>query len=174
MPRRLVPRRLGPRRLGAPKGGGPNLEKVGPGRVGASEGWGPQRVGAPKGGGPEGWGPRRVGGPKFRAFVFSPLPPLFSFFLPLVGVVSLNFGGVIEGLDPQMCTFGVLGLSCEPPAAKFWEGPAEGGPAGESGEGSSGGESGERPNFGRTMGDPAQVLGKGVHRRVVHGPKNKT
>ena len=82
---------------------------------------GPRRVGAPKGGGPEGWGARRVGGPKgggpeISRFFF-PRPPLCSFFLPLLGVVSWNFGGVIEGRDPQMCTFGVLGLSCEAPAA---------------------------------------------------------
>ena len=28
-------------------------------------------------------------------------------------------GGVIEGRDPQMCTFGVLGLSCEAPALRL-------------------------------------------------------
>ena len=94
------------------------------------EGWGPGLLGPELG--PEGWRfegpnlekvwPRRVGGPKFRAFF--PLPPLFSFFLRLLGVVSFEFGGVIEGRDPQMCTFGVLGLSCEASAAE-----------GESGEG---------------------------------------
>ena len=76
---------------GVPKGGEPNC-------------W------APKGGGPEGWEP------KISCFSF-PRPPLFSFFLPLLGVVSWNFGGVIQGRDAQMCTFGVLGLSCEAPAA---------------------------------------------------------
>ena len=25
----------------------------------------------------------------------------------------MNFGGVYQGQDPQMCTFGVLGLSCD-------------------------------------------------------------
>ena len=28
-------------------------------------------------------------------------------FLPSLGVFSLNFGGVFEGRDPQMCTFGL-------------------------------------------------------------------
>ena len=94
-----------PGKSGAPKGGDP-------------EGWGPKprksgppKGGALKGGGPEGW--------EAQNFVlFFPRPPLFSFFLPLLGVVSWNFGGVIEGRDPQMCTFGVLGLSCEAPAAE--------------------------------------------------------
>ena len=84
--------------LGCPAEGGPR-------RV--PEGWGPPRR---VGGGPEGWGPRNL------ALFFFPRPPLFSFFLPLLG--SWNFGGVIEGRDPQMCAFGVLGLSCETPAPK--------------------------------------------------------
>ena len=37
--------------------------------------------------------------------------------LPLLGLLLLNFGGVFEGRDPEMCTFGVLELSCETPAA---------------------------------------------------------
>ena len=40
---------------------------------------------------------------------------LVSFFLSL-GVFSWNFGGVWKR-RPQMCTFGVLGLLCEAPAA---------------------------------------------------------
>ena len=48
---KVGPRRVGPRRVEAPKGGGP-------------EGWRPRRVEAPKGGGPEGWRPRRVEAPK--------------------------------------------------------------------------------------------------------------
>ena len=38
--------------------------------------------------------------------LFVPRPPQFSFFLPLLGVLSLNFGGVFEGRDLEMCTFG--------------------------------------------------------------------
>ena len=56
-----------------------------------------------------------AGPPKISLFFSSPATNTFC--LPLLGVVSLNFGGVIEGRDPQMCTFGVLGLSCEVPAA---------------------------------------------------------
>ena len=55
------------------------------------------------------------GGPKIRSFFFL-LPPLVSFFLPLLGRF-VEFCGVIEGRDPQMCPFGVLGLSCEALAA---------------------------------------------------------
>ena len=62
---------------GFPKGGGPNLEKLGPRRVG-----------------PEGWslkgGAHRVGGPKFRVFFF-PLPPQFSFFSPSLGGPFVEF-----------------------------------------------------------------------------------
>ena len=55
--------------------------------------------------GPEGLEPRRVGGLKVGGGqnfeLFFPLPPQFSFFL---------------SVGPEMCTFGVLGLSCETPA----------------------------------------------------------
>ena len=60
-------------------------------------------------------GPPSAGQPQ-NFVLFFHLPPQFSFFLPLLGVLSWNFGGVIEGRDPQMCTFGFLGLSCEAPA----------------------------------------------------------
>ena len=40
-------------------------------------------------------------------------------FLPSLEVFPWNFDGVFEGRDPQMCTFGVLGLSCEAPAAPY-------------------------------------------------------
>ena len=72
-----------PPKDGGSKGASPNLEKVGPGRV----------------------GPRKAEGcgeAKFLAFFFS-RHFFHSFSLE---VVSLNFGGVIEGRDPQMCTFG--------------------------------------------------------------------
>ena len=101
-----------------------------------------RRRGVPRRG-PEGWGP------KISRF-FLPLPPLFSFFLPFLGVVSWNFGGVIEGRDPQMCTFGLSGCRVKP-RRPGGGGLAEGGPAEgvESGRGPAEG-SGERPNFGRT------------------------
>ena len=55
-------------------------------------------------------GPRRVGGPKFRAF---PLPPPLRSFCVSLGVFSWFFSGVWKRWGPQMCTFGLLGLSCE-------------------------------------------------------------
>ena len=55
---------------------------------------------------------------------FSLLPPQFSFFSPSLGVLPLNFGGVFEFRDPEMCTFGLSGCHVETPAekksAKFW------------------------------------------------------
>ena len=78
------------------------------------EGWGPELFG------PGLWGPRSVGAPKggvqkISRFFFL-LPPPFSFFFSLLESFR-GIGGVIESRDPQMCTFGVLGLSCEAPAA---------------------------------------------------------
>ena len=55
-----------------------------------------------------------AGPPKILLFFFLPLLPQFSFFPPLLGVFSLNFGGVFEGLDPQMCTFGLSGCRVKP------------------------------------------------------------
>ena len=40
---------------------------------------------------------------KFR---WNPLSPQISLFFPLLGVFSLNFGGVFNGRDSEMCTFG--------------------------------------------------------------------
>ena len=68
-----------------------------------SEGWRPLRVGAQTWK-TEGWGTERWG-PK--------ISHNFVSFLPLLLVLSLNIGGVFEGRGAQMCTFGVLGLSCE-------------------------------------------------------------
>ena len=45
---------------------------------------------------------------------FFTLPPHVSFF-PLLGIFSLNFGGVLEFLDPEMCTFGVKPGALGPP-----------------------------------------------------------
>ena len=54
--------------------------------------------------------------PKFRSF-FSLSRPHVRSLSSLWGVFSWNFGSVIEGRDPLMCTYGVLGLSCETLAA---------------------------------------------------------
>ena len=62
-------------------------------------------------------GPRMVGGPKFRA-LFSLSRPPFSLF-SLSKCFLVEFWWCFERRDPQMCTCGVLGLSCEPPAAPF-------------------------------------------------------
>ena len=64
------------------------------GPAGGSRGGAP-KAGVPKGGATKGGAPKG-GEPKISLFFF-PLPPQFPFFLPLLGVVSWNFGGVIEG-----------------------------------------------------------------------------
>ena len=45
---------------------------------------------------------RLFAGPPRIALFFSLSPPLFSFFLPLLGVLSLNFGGVLKRQETQM------------------------------------------------------------------------
>ena len=65
------------------------------------------------------WGPRRVGSPKFR--VFSLLRHSFYSSFSLLG----SFRGILlvfEGRNPEMCTFGVLGLSCASPGGPVWWG----------------------------------------------------
>ncbi len=62
-------------------------------------------------GGPKGWGARRVGGPKFHAFFSLSRRKLHSF-LPLWGLL-VEFWWCLKRRGAQMCTFGVLGLSCE-------------------------------------------------------------
>ena len=71
--------------------------------------FGTTKSGAPKGGAPKGRGP------KISRFFF-PLPPQLSFFSP-------SLWWCLKRRRPEMCTFGVLGLSCEA------RGPAEGCPA---------------------------------------------
>ena len=87
--------------IGAPKGGAP-------------------KGGAPKGGVSKG-GARRVGGPKFRAFFF-PVPPQNSFFSSLSGGLLVEFGWCLKRRGAQMCTFGVLRLSCAGPGGPVWWG----------------------------------------------------
>ena len=99
--------------------GGPNLEKVGPRRCGP-EGCGPEGWG-PEGWGPEGWGPNG-GGPKFRAFFSLSRHSFFFSFFPLFWSFSWNFGGVLKRRCPEMCTFGVLWLSCASPGGPVWWG----------------------------------------------------
>ena len=88
--------RAKPRKSGSPKGWGP-------------EGWGP---GGPKGGAPKG------GGPKISRFFFpSPATVFYSFF-HLFWSFSWEFWWCLKRRDPQMCTFGVLGLSCASPGGR--------------------------------------------------------
>ena len=90
-------KKWGPEAWG-PKGWGP--EGLGPEAWGP-KGWGPEGLG-PEAWGPKGWAPkggpgrvgaRRVGSPKFRVF-FSLSRHSFHSFLPLLLVLSWNFGGV--------------------------------------------------------------------------------
>ena len=113
--RRVEPRRVGPRRVGPRRVGGPNLEKVGPRRVG------PRRVG-PRRVGPRRVGPRRVGartvGAQNFALFFSLSRHSFHSFLPLFLVFFVEFWWCLKRRGAQMCTFGVLGLSCASPGGR--------------------------------------------------------
>ena len=79
----------------------------------SAEGGAPN-CGAPKVG-PQRVGPQRVGAKNLALFFPSPATIL---------ILSSSFGGpcvefwwCLKRLGPEMCTFGVLGLSCEAPAA---------------------------------------------------------
>ena len=66
-----------------------------------------------KGGGPKG------GGPKISRFFF-PVPPQNSFFFSLSGGLLVAFWWCLKRRGPEMCTFGVLGLSCASPGGPVW------------------------------------------------------
>ena len=111
-PRRVGPRRVGPQKEGAPKGGAQ--------KGGAPEGWGPRRMG------PEGWGLKsgapKGGGPKFRAFS-SLSRHRFTLSVSLwVSFFLVEFLWCLKCRGPEMCTFGVLGLSCASPGGPVWWG----------------------------------------------------
>ena len=59
--------------------------------------------------------------PKISLFFPSPATVFILFSLSCWSF-SLNFGGVFGDRDPQMCTFGVLGLSCASPGGPVWWG----------------------------------------------------
>ena len=110
------PRRVDPRRVGGPKPG----KKWGPGPEGwAPEGWAPEGWGR-KGGAPKG-GLRRVGGPKFRAFS-SLSRHRFTLSVSLWVSFLVEFWWCLKCRGPEMCTFGVLGLSCASPGGPVWWG----------------------------------------------------
>ena len=108
-PRRVEPRRVEPRRVGGPKSGGPKPRKSGAPKGGAPKG------GAPKGGAPKGGAPKG-GGPKILRFFFPP-PATIFFLLSLSWGPFVEFWWCLKRRGPEMCTFGVLGLSCEALAA---------------------------------------------------------
>ena len=101
---------MGPPKGGGPEGGGPNPEKAGPRKVG------PRRVEAPKGGAPKGGAPKG-GGPKISRFFFPP-PATIFFLLTFSWGPHVEFWWCLKRRGPEMCTFGVLGLSCAGPAAR--------------------------------------------------------
>ena len=62
-----------------------------------------------------------VGGPKFRAFFFPPLATIFIL-LSLSWGPCVEFWWCLKRQGPEMCTFGVLGLSCASPGGQVWWG----------------------------------------------------
>ena len=85
--------------LGCPAEGGPR--------------GGSPKAGVPKGGGPEGWGGPKGGCPEDFALFF-PSPATIFILSSSWGSFRGIFGGVIEGRDPQMCTFGLTGCRVKP------------------------------------------------------------
>ena len=94
--------------------GGQTQKKWGP------EGWGPEGWG-PEGWGPEGGGPERWG-PKISRFFFHSPATVFFFFSPSLLVFFVEFWWCLKRRGAQMCTFGVLGLSCASPGGPVWWG----------------------------------------------------
>ena len=97
---------------------------------------------------------------------FLPFPPQFSLFL-LSGCLLVEFWWCLKRRDPQMCTFGVLGLSCREERVKF---PTEEGTKrakfwpvlGRAGPG--------RAGPGEGLGCPAEVVRGGVVLRREGSP----
>ena len=74
--------------------------------------WGPEGW-SPEGWGPEGWSPEGWGAQNFA--LFFPPPATVSLFLCLFGCLLVEFWWCLKRRGPEMCTFGVLGLSCASP-----------------------------------------------------------
>ena len=121
-PPRVEPRRVEPRRVGGPKGEAP--------KGGAQKGWGPKRggpkprkSGAPKGGAQKGGaqkgGAPKGGGPKILRFFFPP-PATIFILLFLSWGPFVEFWWCLKRRGLEMCTFGVLGLSCASPGGPVW------------------------------------------------------
>ena len=99
-------------------GFGPPPSGPPPSTLGASTLCGP-KIQHPKIGRSRNW-PKSIAlerwGPKISRFFF-PVPPQNSFFSSLSGGLLVEFWWCLKRRCAQMCTFGVLGLSCEAPAA---------------------------------------------------------
>ena len=65
--------------------------------------------------------PRRVGEPKISRFFFRP-PATIFILLPLSWGPCVEFWWCLKRRGPEMCTFGVLGLSCASPGGPVWWG----------------------------------------------------
>ena len=63
-----------------------------------------------------------MGGPKFRAFFFFPFPATIFFLLSLSWGPFVEFWWCLKRRGREMCTFGVLGLSCASPGGPVWWG----------------------------------------------------
>ena len=127
-----------PEGVAGPKGRGAQTQKKwGPEGWGVKKGEGPKprkRVG-PKGGAPKG-GALKCGpdfwGAKISRF-FCPLSRYnFHSFLPSLGGLLVELWWCLKRRAPQICTFGIFGLSCEAQAAWVQQGRglAEGGSGG--------------------------------------------
>ena len=75
----------------------------------------PRKSGAPKGGAQKG------GGPKISRFFFPP-PATIFILLSLSWGPFVEFWWCLKRRGPEMCTFGVLGLSCASPGGPVWWG----------------------------------------------------
>ena len=124
-----------------------------------------------------------MGGPKFRVFFFLSRHH-FALFVSLWVSSRGMLVVFLKRRGPVMCTFGVLGLSCETPAAlgegkkksEILGGPAEGAPAEGSCGRWCGGLKGWGPEGARRGGGPkgwGPEPRKGGARRIG-GPKNGT
>ena len=105
---------------------------------------------------PPSTGPPSAGPPKISFFFFTIPPPFRCFCVSLV--FSLNFGGVFEGRNPEMCTFGLSGCRVKP-RRPHQTGPLEG-----SGTSNSTRRPPERDRNNET------VAGKGRKKREILGP----
>ena len=92
--------------------------------------WGFQSFGLVMFGAPGTALPGALPGPPFPWTPFPWTAQNFALFFPSLGVFSWDFGGVLKHRDPSQCArCGVLGLSCEAPAAPLHpSGPHPGGP----------------------------------------------